>query len=131
MLPSGSCPKVQLWTAARPEGWNLGTLGITELALVTHGSTLAKKPALRTQTVEIENEPAMWAPFTTGAQLVKIVADVPCRVVFGGDPEPTLDDSYLPANTPPLMTMNPAPAEHDGRAVVILHAVWHLVLFRW
>ena len=59
----------------------------------------------------------------TGAQLVEIVADVPCRVVFGEDPEPTLDDGYLPANTPPLMTMNPAPAEHDGQGVVILDAV--------
>ena len=89
MLPSGSCPKVQLWTAARPEGWNLGTLGITELALVTHGPALAKQAALRTRTVEIENESAMWAPLTTGAQLVEIVADVPCRVVFGEDPEAT------------------------------------------
>ena len=51
------------------------------------------------------------------------VADVPCRVVFGEDPESTLDDRYLPVNTPPLMTMNPAPAEHDGQGVVILDAV--------
>jgi len=63
------------------------------VALVMHGSTLAKQPALRTQTVEIENESAMWASFTTGAQLVEIVPDVPCRVVFGEDPEPTLDGS--------------------------------------
>lgn len=67
----------------------MGTLSITELALVTHGSTLVKQPALRAQTVEIENESAMSAPFTTGAQLVEIVADVPCRVVFGEDPEAT------------------------------------------
>jgi len=88
-----TCRRPGAASAARPEGWNLGTLSITELALVTHGSTLAKQPALRTQTVEIENESAMWAPFTTGAQLVEIVADVPCRVVFGEDPEPTLDGS--------------------------------------
>jgi hypothetical protein len=44
-------------------------------------------------------------------------------VVFGEDPESTLDDRYLPVNTPPLMTMNPAPAEHDGQGVVILDAV--------
>ena len=98
--PRAVVPKSNCRTAARPEGWNLGTLGITELALVTHGSALAKQAALRTRTVEIENESAMWASFTTGAQLVEIVADVPCRVVFGEDPEATLDDSYLPANTP-------------------------------
>jgi hypothetical protein len=70
----------------------------------THGCILAKQPALRTQTVEIES--AMSAPFTTGAQLVEIVADVPCRVVFGEDPEATLDDSYLPANTPRRFAVN-------------------------
>ena len=45
------------------------------------------------------------------------------RVVFGEDPESTLDDRYLPVNTPPLMTMNPAPAEHDGQGVVVPDAV--------
>ena len=35
--PRAVVPTTNCRTAARPEGWNQGTLSITELALVTHG----------------------------------------------------------------------------------------------
>ena len=77
----------------------MAKLHITEFTLQSAAGLLSGENG--SQTIEI-NEVAseLSAPFMRGTKYVRVVADVNCSVKFGNMPKATVEDTWLPANTP-------------------------------
>jgi hypothetical protein len=80
----------------------MGTLDVSEYMDSSHGNPI--EPPVAHQVVPLGTEPAQSKPFHKNTKVVRLIANVNCRLSFGVDPQEVL--SFVPAGREIIRTVN-------------------------